>query len=196
MDNKNKPTKTNKEILNIIVSDPKYYNAVSNITKGHSLTDDLFNELLCIIGEYDNKKLNKLVEKKALKFYFIRICLNQWRSNTSPFYKKYKKDNQEKLDYETEMTDISNEVEEEIFYEPTWEDKVKSIVEEKLSTMHWYKRELFNLYVDLGSYRAVSEETDIPIHSVSSDLKYIRYVLRNTIKKNLNDEYQETINRK
>lgn len=53
--------------------------------------DDLKQEIMLIVMEYDKEKIIELYEKKQLKFFVVRIINNQYFSNSSPYYKKYKK---------------------------------------------------------------------------------------------------------
>lgn len=53
--------------------------------------DDLAQEIYLIILQYDTNTLQKLYEKKQLKFYIAKIITNQFFSKTSSFYKTYKK---------------------------------------------------------------------------------------------------------
>lgn len=53
--------------------------------------DDLTQEVYLILLEYNRDKIIELYKKKQLKFFIIGILQRQYHSNTSPFYKKYKK---------------------------------------------------------------------------------------------------------
>lgn len=53
--------------------------------------DDLIQEVYMILLEYREDKIIEMYEKKQLKFFIVRIIQNQYNSNNSPFYKKYKK---------------------------------------------------------------------------------------------------------
>ena len=54
------------------------------------MVEDLFQEV--IIMFIDNKNSEELVkDKKQAKWFFIRILLNQYRSNTSYYHKKYRR---------------------------------------------------------------------------------------------------------
>ena len=53
--------------------------------------DDLTQEVYLILLEYNRDKIIELYQKKQLKFFIIGILQRQYHSNTSPFYKKYKK---------------------------------------------------------------------------------------------------------
>lgn len=61
---------------------------IVNITKDDAFIDDLLHEVILIFLE--KPIAEELVRKKQAKFYFIRIALNQYRSNSSPFHKKYR----------------------------------------------------------------------------------------------------------
>lgn len=53
--------------------------------------DDLKQEIAIILLEYDEKKIIEMYEKKQLKYFIVQIIKYQYFSNTSPYYKKYKK---------------------------------------------------------------------------------------------------------
>lgn len=53
--------------------------------------EDLIQEVYIILLEYSPNKIIELYQKKQLKFFIIGILRRQYYSNTSPFYKKYKK---------------------------------------------------------------------------------------------------------
>lgn len=61
---------------------------IVNITKDDAFIDDLLHEVILIFLE--KPIAEELVRKKQAKFYFIRIALNQYRSNSSPFHKQYR----------------------------------------------------------------------------------------------------------
>jgi DNA-directed RNA polymerase specialized sigma24 family protein len=62
-----------------------------NIRVSSNDIDDLMQEIYLILLEYDRDKLIAIYEKKQLKFFIVRIILNQYNSKTSTFYRKYKK---------------------------------------------------------------------------------------------------------
>lgn len=62
-----------------------------NIGVSSNDIDDLIQEVYLILLEYNKDKIIELYKKKQLKFFIIGILQRQYHSNTSPFYKKYKK---------------------------------------------------------------------------------------------------------
>ncbi len=69
---------------------------VKKLTQNHHLADDLTQEVAIYWMEYNAGKKEILREKGLVKPWFIRTILNQDRSKTSYFYRKYK--TQPKLD--------------------------------------------------------------------------------------------------
>jgi hypothetical protein len=170
--------KTNNEIVEEIYRDERFFKAVQNIAQPQ-FVDDLWMECILIMLEYDNAKLNEIYDKKQLRFYFVRIVSNQINSKTSPFYKKYKKENFKYIDANAEVSDENLLEMDEIEFD----DEDLWIKYAKISgELYWYDRELFELYVKLGSYRAVSKETGIPLRSIGTNLKATREFLARRLK--------------
>lgn len=53
--------------------------------------EDLFNDLIIEILEYDNAKLNDVHEHNHFNAFFTRLIQNNIYSKTSWFYRRYKK---------------------------------------------------------------------------------------------------------
>lgn len=73
-----------------------------NMGAEQAYLDDLVQEIYLILLEYNEDKLIKMFERKQLKFFIVRIIMNQYFSKNSPFYKKYKMYDQ-KQDYNKEI---------------------------------------------------------------------------------------------
>jgi len=52
--------------------------------------EDLLSEVVLILLEGDEAKLSRLIEKKQIRYWIVRIMLNQYNSKTSPFHYKYR----------------------------------------------------------------------------------------------------------
>lgn len=63
---------------------------VKSLSQNKDLSDDLLQEISIYWIELDDEKKTDLRSKNLVKAWFIRTILNQDRSKTSPFYKKYK----------------------------------------------------------------------------------------------------------
>ncbi len=137
------------------------------------LRDDLKMEVALIICEIPDEKLFKLYEDKVLEFYTVRIILNLIRSNTSPFYKKYR---QQYIQLgEQEIIDDYDYTEHEA------REQLEDIALEEIDNLYWYDAELIRLYQKKGNFRAIEKETGIPFVSCFNTLK------ENAIKKHENN---------
>lgn len=83
--------KTNTEIIEEISKDKLVEEIARNIRVTSDYYDDFVQDMYLTLLEYDNEKLNDIYEKKQMKFFLARICINNWNSSTSPFYCKYKR---------------------------------------------------------------------------------------------------------
>ena len=54
-------------------------------------------------------------------------------------------------------------------------------IESKLQELHWYDRELFKAYINSGSYRKLSKQTDIPFNSISRTVNYVKNFIRDNL---------------
>ena len=68
---------SNNEIVNIILKNGDLEEICKNITRDEQLTDDLWQDILLILLEYDNTKLYNAYKDKWLKYLVITIIKNQ-----------------------------------------------------------------------------------------------------------------------
>lgn len=133
---------------------------------GGNLSDDLFQELMIILLEYDKQKLVDIYNKGYYKWFIVKTLTNQFNSNSSPFNKKYRPKD---IDYiVTDNYDYSIDVS---------IDKINK----ELDKLEWYNRELFKAYLEYGSYRKLSKQTGIPFNSISRTINYVKNYIRNNL---------------
>lgn len=82
---------TNQEIVYSLSYSGLVEDIARNIRVTSDYYDDFVQETYVTLLEYDNTKLNEIFDKKQIKYFVVRIMLNNWNSTTSPFYTKYKK---------------------------------------------------------------------------------------------------------
>lgn len=80
---------SNNEIVEQVSGDVK--TIIDNMAVKDDHKDDLFQELILILLQYDNRKLSEAFQKKQIKFFIARVLCNQYYSVHSAFYKTYKK---------------------------------------------------------------------------------------------------------
>ena len=107
-----------------------------------------YEELLHFVIEElykcDQIRLREIIEKNQMTFYAVRVMMNQFHSNTSRYYYKYKK----YYEYHTTQTiecisadksKSTKKQKEEIEVKLEW-------IEEKLKDLYWFDSEVFKLY--------------------------------------------------
>jgi len=129
------------EIITAIYNDKYYDQMIKNVAgkKHRKLCDDMKQELMIFLMNKPFELIKELYEDGTrIKNYCYRICYLMINSETSPFYCKYRKFENEfekEIDYEFEIVD---EIKEERF------DIYEYVTTHKL--LDWYEIELFNLY--------------------------------------------------
>lgn len=82
---------SNKELVELYL--PLFNKCMDYQFSGRDCTykDDLKNDLILELLNYDNIKLNDAHEKKHMNAFLTRIIQNNIRSNTSWYYRRYVK---------------------------------------------------------------------------------------------------------
>lgn len=139
------------------------------------LREDLKQELFIVLCEMDEEKLIEISEKRQLKFYAVRIMLNLIQSKTSPFYYKYRKNVVQEFNSNTHTVIDSN------FDERRHEQMIKKVAAE-LEVLHWYEKDLFNLYMESGCNAAeLSRDIGIPKRSIYQTIKNVKDKIKRRI---------------
>jgi DNA-directed RNA polymerase specialized sigma24 family protein len=167
------------KIIEAIYKDPAYRNVCRNIASA-TLFEDLFHEVIINLLDLPDEKIIEAKEKKYLKFLFVKIAHNSWNSKHSPFYRKYRhNDETESIDILRGLEsdeDLNLEIKEDAFKEFTQE------IKDKIESLDWYDKTLLKLYIDIGEFRKISVMTGIKYGAV-------QYTIQKTIKRLKLDNY-------
>ena len=83
---------TKNEVVNIIAKEKMVETAIANIAKTNSdVLNDLSQEIYLDLLEKDEQKIVKLYEANQIRFFVVRMILNNLFSKNSPFYQTFKK---------------------------------------------------------------------------------------------------------
>lgn len=121
------------------------------------IKQDVFERLLRL-------KPEQLENIKNIRHYLLRIIINIKRQPYDPSAKLYRKHD--------ELLDTPEMVSEQY----SEEEYIKQL--SKVEALGWYHRGILELYAELGSVRAVSEQTKIPYYSVKYTIKESRKLCR------------------
>lgn len=152
------------------------YYELLKICKKYTKNDDWASELLhdIILQLYDKEDIKlKSLDDKSIKYYIVRIITINWCYPTSPFYKKYKKDNNNLVELNEAMLMVTDEFELD-------KHKLMDIIENEWTELDWFNKIIFEKYMVMGSLKKVSQDTTIPLTSIAD---YVRNT-KQTIKKN------------
>lgn len=155
------------KILSELFNSNKLNTYAKNVCGGDDFHNDIIQELYLFLYEQSNEFIEDLHLRGKLYSYSIRIIYLSWNSPTSPFYRKYKNAGFVEL-RGVEQSDTS-EVDYDMFDYVHWINKIESDIKES-----WYNGKvhtegvLMLKYIELGSYRDVSKEMDIPHTTVQS----------------------------
>ena len=162
----------------------KSYNKLLEISKRITSNkypdyEDLLHESIIALYNSDKEKIKDIIEKKQLTFYIVRIMMNQYQSNTSPYHKKYRKQYNEK------------QLKEFYIYtkEPLTKEKMKKLeeqedrlqwIDEKLKGLSWFDVEVFRIYFREGfSLNKMQKETKINRSTLGKSIRFIKNFLKN-----------------
>jgi hypothetical protein len=184
---------TRSQIIAQLFSGKNFNDCISKM-QPEQLQEDLRQEVILIVCELPEEKIIGLHQRKELEFFTVRIILNQVRSKTSPFAKKYrqyytgyvenylsKDDGLEEL-INGELSNTGNigfnrqlkiisayhplDLQDRITRESAEDTAIKEI-----ENLYWYNKGLIELYMKHGNYRAIEQETGIPFASCYKTIK-------------------------
>ena len=133
-----------------IIKDPSLKSLAYNLAQ--KKRDDLLQELALIVCELTDEQREKI--DGYFNFWCVRTIINMC-GKRGAFTKKY-------ADKYPEVEELKFQA--TLDYDPCKDDMLHK-VDEILKNVYWYKRDLFKLYYELGTYRAV--ESDVKIDHVS-----------------------------
>lgn len=99
--------KTTSEIVAVVMEQRLIESAMRLYNVHTSHRDDLMQEVLIILLEMDNGRLNDIHDNGKLSHFVTRIVRNQWCSVTSSYYSLYRKYEQKKTT--NELNGIADE---------------------------------------------------------------------------------------
>ena len=140
--------------------------------------ENLLHFVIEEIYKCDQKRINEIIEKKQMTFYFVRVMLNQHQSKTSRFHYKYRKY------YEYHVTGIRESISPDTSKDNTKkkeevEERLEWI-EEKLKDLYWFDAEVFRIYYREGfSLSEMQKATKINKNTLYKSIRNVKNYLIN-----------------
>lgn len=160
------------EILSDLFQSEEFDKMLLKVMRKDSIYfDDFKQDLFLILCSQNDEEIEEMHENCTLDFFVFRIILNQVRSETSPFYRTYKKNLDKRHKYDLKENDLVTEL--------ALDDSFNVLAycrERRLLT--WYEEEILSQYYGLGRFK---DRSKISFRDLANDLG-IHYVsLRNTV---------------
>ncbi len=152
------------------------------ITQGrHPDYEDLAHEVIVMVLEANRDKMRVIVEKNQMRFWIIRLCINNYRSSTSRYHYKYRKPTErhkqaaEHLNHLHKLNDIDQK---------KWNEVLLNFIEDKLDDVDWFEKNCFAIYYgDKHSLNSMAKETGISRNTLYRAIRDVRNYIQNEIKK-------------
>lgn len=143
--------------------------------------EDLAHEVILMVLEADRAKMDKLVEKKQMRFWIIRLCINNYRSTTSRYHYKYRKPEERHRKAAEHLRHIHNL---EDLESKKFNEKVLAFIEKKLDNVEWFEKNCFAIYYgDEHSLNSMAQETGISRNTIYRAICDVRNYIRDEVKK-------------
>lgn len=183
-----KSATTINEIVNQVYNDKRFNNAIKNILKNSKLLDDAKQEIYMALLTHEPQKLLEVyndgiaINETNERFlqYYVRICLNQFCSSSSSFYRTFKRNISD--DLSTLAMDTMNDIKGSkdnlnSFKNLTTEDNTinkllsKQIDDYVYKNISWDDRIIFDMYFkgDM-TYRGIANLTKIPHSAIFNSI--------------------------
>lgn len=147
---------------------------------GFKYYEDLLHLVIEELYKTDYIKLKETIEQHKMEFFVVRIMLNQYYSETSRFYYKYKKYYKhhtkqviENITQDTHKNDIAKK--------QLVEDRL-AWIEEKLKDIYWFDAEVFRIYYrESFSLSEMAKATKISRATLYKAITNVKNYLKNEL---------------
>jgi len=118
------------------------------ITKGRKPDyEDLAHEIMILLLTGNREKMNLLVKNQKIKFYIIRATINQYRSTSSKYFKKYRKEFATINKQTSSLTEhLLHQVNLDLTPSKNYNEEVLEFIDEKLNDVEWFEKNCFAIY--------------------------------------------------
>lgn len=153
-------------ILKAIANDKDVKTACANICRGKD-SKEFYQHIMLCVCEIEESKLIDIYKNGHLRWYIVKIIMYQWAD-----WLKVKS----KVEYIDSITDIQDEP-----YNYELDIEV-SRVEDNINNLPVFEKRMLLEYIKSGSYRKLSEETQIPYRTIGNHVKRIKDKLNENIR--------------
>jgi len=162
-----------KDYIKEVYLSPQIDTLIKSVRPEH-LQDDLRQEMALVLLTIDCDKINEIWASNGLIGFTIKIITNMAFSSTSPFYKKFRKN-----EYENAIAYLRS-----LLTLPELDQRLAKIANERLiqkygeDELQAHESILFNKYVEFRSCKKVADYFNIPEKHVKDVIKKTKKELK------------------
>lgn len=143
--------------------------------------EDLYQEMMLALLEKTPEKLTEIHQSGGQRFYVLQMMWHMYLGKYQLWDKKYR-DKLQRLDWEQFIL-IQEPCFEDTMPEAIDKEKKLSIMPEALDELLFFEDKIFQMYIDMGSQKKMSDITQIPYNTIRQLLKQVRQKLIESINK-------------
>ena len=151
------------------------------ITKGKMPdSEDLAHEVILAMLEADPAKMNAVIASNGMRYWTVRLCLNNYRSSTSRFHYKYRKPNERHRKAAEHIEFVARDCQ---AYKFRHEELIE-FVADCLKELPWFEANAFSIYfAEQHSLSSLSEATGINRNTLYKAIRQTSDHIRNEYEK-------------
>ena len=129
--------------------------------------DDLLHEVILQLYDSKPETIKGLIAKGDLKFWVLRVMLNNYNSSTSRYHYKWRKDAERVRKFSEQVRAWST-----VNGSAAKREQLMTHIEQKLAGLEWFDAEIFAIYFEeQHSLNSLSEATGISRHTLYSAIR-------------------------
>jgi len=169
-----------KQIIQNLTTQAWVFDTCLRISKNKELARELYQYFFLLILEKDELYVEKLHRDGYLQWWAIKVLHTAIHGNRHPFQANRIYDN-----YDVYELHITSGVEDHLVDEENYQDELKKIksYDTTIEESHWYERELFKMWLDGNSARAIHRKTGISVREVLRVIKLMKEQIINRYEK-------------
>ena len=142
--------------------------------------EDLLHLVIEELYKIDYIKIKETIEQEKMDYFIVRIMLNQYHSETSRFYYKYKK--YYKHHSKQIIENITEDTQDNTIEQKQLLEERLQWIEEKLQDLYWFDAQVFRIYFSESfSLSEMAKETKISRATLYKAITNVKNYLKNEL---------------
>lgn len=150
------------------------------ITKNRYPDYEELTHIVCLILlEADPERMQKIIAKKQMRYWCVRVMMNQYHSSTSPYHYTYRKPVVRNHIVTTEINEWVRPLTEEEWEEMMSKESLHNFIDEQLSKQPYFERMCTLIYYEHEhSLNTLAEETGISRTTLYKSIRKTRHAIK------------------